>query len=243
MELRLLGSHGPPISVIGHGGWEAGGAESGASHRTSGSSPAMRAGFDPGITWSTRPRSTATVVRRNSSGGRSRPARGHGLHQGGLGRGTGYHPHSIRRAAEGSLRRLGRDAIDLYQLRWLDEKDVPLEETWGVMGSLVDVGLVRWIGVSNFTAEANRALRAHPARGLSAAAPFHALAGALAAALLLCRQWDRRHRVRAARVRASDRLDHAPNELRRTIGEAAGTACERTGSCSILGGWRPTWRS
>ena len=43
-------------------------------------------------------------------------------------RGTGYHPVSIRRAAEASLRRLGRNVIDVYQLHWPDEKDVPLRK-------------------------------------------------------------------------------------------------------------------
>jgi len=151
-----MGSHGPDISVIGYGGWEAGGAEWGASPPAEQLVAAMRAGFDVGINWV----DSAEIY----GNGRSEELIGRAI-QGrkeimvftkvaSAPRGTGYHPDSIRRAAEGSLRRLGRDVIDLYQLHWLDEKDVPLEETWGAMASLVDVGLVRWIGVSNFTTEA-----------------------------------------------------------------------------------------
>jgi aryl-alcohol dehydrogenase-like predicted oxidoreductase len=156
MELRPLGSHGPMISVIGYGGWEAGGAEWGASPPEEELLAAIRAGIDAGITWV----DTAEIY----GNGRSEELIGRAI-QGGheamvftkvasVPRGTGYHPDSIRRAAEGSLRRLGRDVIDLYQLHWLDEKDVPLEDTWGAMAALVNAGLVRWIGVSNFTAEA-----------------------------------------------------------------------------------------
>jgi aryl-alcohol dehydrogenase-like predicted oxidoreductase len=65
------------------------------------------------------------------------------------GSGTGFRAKQVRKACEQSLTRLGTDVIDLYQLHWTD-RSVPVEETWGAMASLVDEGLVRWIGVSNF---------------------------------------------------------------------------------------------
>jgi diketogulonate reductase-like aldo/keto reductase len=71
----------------------------------------------------------------------------------------------LLRAAEGSLRQLGVDRIDLYQLHWSDP-NVPIKETMGAMESLVDRGAVRYIGVSNFSprelAEAQAAMRNHP---------------------------------------------------------------------------------
>jgi aryl-alcohol dehydrogenase-like predicted oxidoreductase len=56
----------------------------------------------------------------------------------------------VRRACEGSLTRLGVEVIDVYLLHWPDETGVPLEDTWGAMAALVDVGLVRAIGLSNY---------------------------------------------------------------------------------------------
>jgi len=56
---------------------------------------------------------------------------------------------SILREAEGSLKRLGVDAIDLYQIHW----PIPvgdLEECWSAFAELKEQGLVRHIGVSNF---------------------------------------------------------------------------------------------
>ena len=58
---------------------------------------------------------------------------------------------SILREAEASLRRLGVDAIDLYQIHWpIPEQDI--EEGWAAMAELKERGLVRHIGVSNFSA-------------------------------------------------------------------------------------------
>ncbi len=57
---------------------------------------------------------------------------------------------SILREAEASLRRLGIDAIDLYQIHWpVPEEDI--EEGWAAMAELKEQGLVRHIGVSNFS--------------------------------------------------------------------------------------------
>jgi len=71
-------------------------------------------------------------------------------------------PEHIRRSIEGSLRRLGTDYLDLYQLHRVDPQ-VPLEETWGAMAETVAAGKTRHIGLSEVTAEEiRRARRVHP---------------------------------------------------------------------------------
>ena len=62
-------------------------------------------------------------------------------------------PASIRQECEDSLRRLKVDTIDLLQAHWPTMDDTPLEESWAAMAGLVDEGKVRFIGLSNFTAE------------------------------------------------------------------------------------------
>jgi aryl-alcohol dehydrogenase-like predicted oxidoreductase len=57
-------------------------------------------------------------------------------------------PEHIREAVEGSLRRLRRDRIDLYQVHTPDRK-VPYAETVGAFRDLQKAGLVRHVGVSN----------------------------------------------------------------------------------------------
>lgn len=57
----------------------------------------------------------------------------------------------IRRAVEGSLRRLGTDHIDLYQFH-LPDPLTPIEETLAALDELVQAGLVRYVGHSNFSA-------------------------------------------------------------------------------------------
>jgi aryl-alcohol dehydrogenase-like predicted oxidoreductase len=64
---------------------------------------------------------------------------------------------SIRQEAEDSLRRLGLDVIDLYQIHWPPDPDSPeLEEAWSTLAELKREGKVRWIGVSNFNVQQMR---------------------------------------------------------------------------------------
>ncbi len=73
----------------------------------------------------------------------------------------------VRRAVEASLRRLGTDYIDLYQLHQPDLV-TPVEETLTAMNELVAEGKVRYLGCSNFAAwEVTRASRAAQSLGLS----------------------------------------------------------------------------
>ena len=59
--------------------------------------------------------------------------------------------HDVKRATELSLRRLRKDAIDLYQIHWPSIwNHVPISETMKAMEELVEAGLVRYIGLSNF---------------------------------------------------------------------------------------------
>ena len=63
----------------------------------------------------------------------------------------GAHPDYVKQALEDSLRRLRTDHVDLYQLHQPDPQ-VPIADTLGALGELVQAGLVREIGCSNFSA-------------------------------------------------------------------------------------------
>ncbi len=60
-------------------------------------------------------------------------------------------PERIRREVEESLRRLGTDYIDLYQVHWPDPL-VPVHDTAAALGRLLKEGKIRAIGVSNYSA-------------------------------------------------------------------------------------------
>jgi aryl-alcohol dehydrogenase-like predicted oxidoreductase len=76
-------------------------------------------------------------------------------------RGIDGSPDYIRAACDGSLKRLGVDHVDLYQLHRVDPK-VPIEESVGAMADLVQAGKTRCIGLSEAAAETlRRACRVH----------------------------------------------------------------------------------
>ncbi|MEM9385735.1 MAG: aldo/keto reductase [Pseudomonadota bacterium] len=75
-------------------------------------------------------------------------------------------PAYVAQACEASLQRLGLDEIDLYYAHRLDPK-VPVEETIGAMSRLVEQGKVRYLGVSEASAdEVRRAQEVHPLTAL-----------------------------------------------------------------------------
>jgi aryl-alcohol dehydrogenase-like predicted oxidoreductase len=75
-------------------------------------------------------------------------------------------PDYVREACEGSLRRLGVEHIDLYYQHRVDP-DVPIEETVGAMSELVAQGKVRYLGLSEASADTVRRANAeHPISAL-----------------------------------------------------------------------------
>ena len=67
-------------------------------------------------------------------------------------RGRDGSPEYLQRACDASLQRLGLDVIDLYYLHRVDPK-VPIEESVGAMAELVAAGKVRYLGLSETTAD------------------------------------------------------------------------------------------
>ncbi|HEX9696465.1 MAG TPA: aldo/keto reductase [Actinomycetota bacterium] len=149
MKTRALGTSGLDLSVIGYGAWEA--SEHWGPVDEDGIVGAIVAAFDAGINWL----DTAEVYGPHTSeelAGRAlaeRPAMMVATKVAPTPGGSGFATDQVRRACEDSLKRLGRETIDLYQLHWPD-KNVPVEETWHAMADLASEGLVRAIGVSNF---------------------------------------------------------------------------------------------
>ncbi|MFI5932996.1 aldo/keto reductase [Actinoplanes sp. NPDC051494] len=71
-------------------------------------------------------------------------------------------PEHVRTSIDESLRRLGTDHVDLYQLHRVDTA-VPIEETWGAMAEVVAAGKARQIGLSEVNVdEIKRAQAVHP---------------------------------------------------------------------------------
>src|ERR1700686_1024587 len=81
-------------------------------------------------------------------------------------RGVNGKPDYVRRSCEASLRRLGVDTIDLYYQHRVDP-NTPIEETVGAMAQLVKEGKVRYLGLSEASAQTlRRAAKVHPIAAL-----------------------------------------------------------------------------
>jgi aryl-alcohol dehydrogenase-like predicted oxidoreductase len=157
MRTARLGSNGPDLSVIGFGAWEVGGSEFlGPAPHQDRLVEAVLTAIDAGMNWIDTAEvygegRSEEVVALAISGRRDDVLLATKLAP--APDGSGFRPEEVRPGCLGSLRRLRTGHIDLYQLHWPDESGIPLEETWAAMGVLVDEGLVRWIGLSNFSRE------------------------------------------------------------------------------------------
>src|SRR5947209_6393905 len=75
-----------------------------------------------------------------TKGGLTRPGPGQWVPNG--------RPEHLKKAVEGSLKRLRLDRIDVYQLHTIDSK-VPIEESLGALKEMMDAGKIRHVGLSN----------------------------------------------------------------------------------------------
>lgn len=171
MEYTKINGH--RVSRIGLGTWAIGGSEWGTVDERE-SVATCRAIFDHGINCIDTAfiygdgRAERVVGRAIAEHGRREDF--YLATKGGLVRQDGRvvtdgRPEAIQREAEDSLRRLGVDCIDLYQLHWPDPL-VPMAQTASAMHELYEAGKIRAIGVSNCSAEQMEEFRA--------AAPLHA---------------------------------------------------------------------
>jgi aryl-alcohol dehydrogenase-like predicted oxidoreductase len=158
-----FGRTGLEITPVGFGAWAIGGSnwEFGWGEQDDDESvSAIRRALELGVNWIDTAAQyglghSEGVVSRAVEGVESRPLI---FTKGGQPEGpnrTSYQSlrrDSLRRECEGSLERLGVDAIDLYQIHWPIPDD-EIEEGWSTLAELKEEGLVRHIGASNFSVE------------------------------------------------------------------------------------------
>lgn len=163
MQTRRLGNSDMHITPIGFGAWAIGGggwAFAWGAQDDSESVATIREALDLGINWIDTAAvyglgHSEEVVAKALAGVKNRP-----FVFTKCGRvwdekrqiGKRLKAASIRAECEASLKRLKLDVIDLYQMHW-PEPDEDIEEGWQTMLKLKEEGKVRWVGVSNFSAE------------------------------------------------------------------------------------------
>lgn len=157
MKMRKLGTKGPEISVVGYGAWEIGGDAYGPNPDEKVIFRAINSALDAGVNWIDTAEvygkgHSETLVGKLLKGRRDQVLIATKVAPGPDG--SGFKPEEINKAVRKSLGRLKTDYIDLYQLHWTPDDDAwQVEETWGAMAGLIDEGLIRHIGVSNFNQE------------------------------------------------------------------------------------------
>jgi len=158
-----LGSTGMEITRVGFGAWALGGGGFEWSWGAQGddeSIAAIHRALDLGVNWIDTAAQygfghSEEVVGRAIAGLDERPFI---FTKGGQPEGPGgatLHDltrDGLRSELEGSLQRLGLDAVDLYQIHW-PIPDEQIEEGWAALVQFRDEGLTRHIGVSNFSVE------------------------------------------------------------------------------------------
>jgi aryl-alcohol dehydrogenase-like predicted oxidoreductase len=157
MEYIELGRSGLRVSRICFGTWQFGG-EWGAVERDD-AKAAVRAALDSGITFFDSAQAygfgDSEALLAEALGDDIRRddvivATKGGLRQAGGGVERDASPEFLREGVEHSLRHLGLEAIDLYQVHWPD-RSTPFEETGAALRQLQDEGKIRHVGVSNFS--------------------------------------------------------------------------------------------
>jgi aryl-alcohol dehydrogenase-like predicted oxidoreductase len=190
MQRRPLGSSGFDISAVGIGTWATGGWMWGGQDDDA-SVDAMHAAIDHGVNWiDTAPiygsgHSEVVVGRALAALPASR--RPLVFTKFGMGDDSERVQKSATRAqvlaeCDASMRRLGLDTIDLYQLHWPVEQ--PIEETAAACADLLQAGKIRAIGVSNFSVAQIEAWRATGVPLHSVQSPYSILRPAIAADVL-----------------------------------------------------------
>ena len=161
MRTVTFGRTGLEITPVGFGAWAIGGSNwafGWGEQDDDESVSAIQRALELGINWVDTAAQyglghSEEVVRRAVEGVEARPLI---FTKGGQPEGpnrTSYQSlrrDSLRRECEGSLERLGVDAIDLYQIHWPIPDD-EVEEGWSTLAELKEEGLVRHIGASNFS--------------------------------------------------------------------------------------------
>lgn len=171
MKQRTLGSNGPTVSALGLGCMSMTGAYDVAAPDRANSIAVIRRAVEVGVNFFDTAEVYGPFTNEDIVGEALQPYRddvviatkfGFAFDDDGASRGISSDPANIRRAVEGSLRRLRTDRIDLYYQHRVDP-NVPIEDVAGAVKELVDAGKVAHFGLSEAAADTiRRAHAVHP---------------------------------------------------------------------------------